>query len=201
MQWASVGHGRCRALQRTERDLHRDRAASAVRGAPTHASHALLSYPSSLLPTLEAHCIVATHYLLLPAPFSLLYAVCVRRARQMPCLAEDREGFTQGSRGFCRARRAHARHPRTPLFSLLPIPYFGSPLHSGHALPSYPSSLLPTLRSERPSGTADAVPCRGQRGIYTGIARLLPCEARPRAPATHYLLIPPPFSLLWKPTA
>ena len=100
MQWASVGHGRCRALQRTERDLHRDRAASAVRGAPTRAIH---------------------------------------------------------------------------------------------ALPSSPYSLLPTLRSGRPSGTADAVPCRGQRGIYTGIARHLPCEARPRAPATHYPLIPSPY--------
>ena len=52
------------------------------------------------------------------------------------------------------------------------------------------------LCSGRPSGTADAVPCRGQRGIYTGIARHLPCEARPRAPATHYLLLPPPYSLL-----
>ena len=170
MQWASVGHGRCRALQRTERDLHRDRAASAVRGAPTRAIHALPSYPSSLLPTLEAHCKVATHYLLIPPPYSLLYAVSVRRARQMPCLAEDREGFTQGSRGICRARRAHARHPRTTFLSLLPSPYFGSPLHSGHALPSYPSSLLPTLEAH--------------------------CIV-----ATHYLLIPPPFSLLWTPTA
>ena len=89
----------------------------------------------------------STHYLLIPPPFSPLYAVCVRRARQMPCLAEDREGFTQGSRGICRARRAHARHPRTPLLSLLPIPYFGSPLHSGHALPSSPYSLLPTLEA------------------------------------------------------
>ena len=103
-----------------------------------------------------------------------------------------------------------------------------------------------TLCSGRPSGTADAVPCRGQRGIYTGIARHLPCEARPRAPqrkptakwprttfsillpipyfgrplqsghalpsqffslfptldahckvATHYLLLPSPYSLLY----
>ena len=104
MQWASVGHGRCRALQRTERDLHRDRAASAVRGAPTRASH---------------------------------------------------------------------------------------------ALPSSPSSLFPTLRSGLPLGTADAVPCRGQRGIYTWIARHLPCEARPRAPATHFSLHSPPYSLLF----
>ena len=89
----------------------------------------------------------ATHYLLIPPPFSLLYAVCVRRARQMPCIVEDREGFTQGSRGICRARRAHVRQPRTTFLSLLPSPYFGSPLHSGHALPSYPSSLLPTLEA------------------------------------------------------
>ncbi len=70
---------------------------------------------------------------LLPSPYSLLYAVGVHRARQMPCLAEDREGFTQGSRGICRARRAHARQPRTTFLSLLPSPYL---LHSS------PYSLL-----------------------------------------------------------
>ncbi len=67
-----------------------------------------------------------------------------------------------------RARRAQARQPRTTLFShlptlysteahcivathypLLPSPYSllnGSPLHSGHALPSPPFSLLSTQR-------------------------------------------------------
>ena len=170
MQWASVGHGRCRALQRTERDLHRDRAASAVRGAPTRASHALPSSPSSLFPTLRSGrpsgtadavpcrgqrgiytgiarhlpCEArprapATHYLLLPPPYSLLYAVGVRRARQMPCLAEDREGFTQGSRGICRARRAHARQPRTSPSILLPIPYSTD----AHCIVSTHSPLLP----------------------------------------------------------
>ena len=42
--------------------------------------------------------------------------------------------------------RARARHPRTALSPLLPPPYFVSPLHSVHALPSSPSSLLSTLR-------------------------------------------------------
>ena len=43
-------------------------------GAPTRAIHALPSPPSSLLPVsypTEAHCIVSTHYLLLPIPYSL----------------------------------------------------------------------------------------------------------------------------------
>ena len=56
MQWASVEHGRM-----------------AVRGAPKRAGHALLSTFFSLFPTLEAHCIVATHYLLHSSPYSLLY--------------------------------------------------------------------------------------------------------------------------------
>ena len=45
-------------------------------GAPTRAIHALPSPPSSLLPVsypTEAHCIVSTHYLLLPIPYSLLF--------------------------------------------------------------------------------------------------------------------------------
>ena len=41
-------------------------------GAPTRAIQALPSTFFSLLPTLEAHCIVTTHYLLLSSPFSLL---------------------------------------------------------------------------------------------------------------------------------
>ena len=41
--------------------------------------------------------------------------------------------------------RAHARQPRTALSPLLPTLYFGSPLHSGHALPSPLFSLLSTL--------------------------------------------------------
>ena len=43
-------------------------------GAPTRAIHALPSPPSSLFPTRrKAHCIVSTHYLLLPPPYSLLF--------------------------------------------------------------------------------------------------------------------------------
>ena len=44
-------------------------------------------------------------------------------------------------------RRAHARHPRTTLYLLLSFPYCGSPLHSGHALPSPFFSLLPTVEA------------------------------------------------------
>ncbi len=87
-------------------------------GAHERASHALPSLPFSLLPTFKARpSAPATHYPLLPSPFSL------------PC------------------RLARARQPRTFPYLLLPSPYFGSPLHSGQALPSYPLSLLPTLEA------------------------------------------------------
>ena len=86
-------------------------------GSPLHSGHALFPTFFSLLPTLEAHCIVATHYPLIPSPFSLPY------------------------------RLARARQPRTFPYLLIPSPYLGSPLHSGHALPSLPLSLLPTLEA------------------------------------------------------
>ena len=70
-----------------------------------------------------------------------------------------------------RAGRAHARQPRTPPSILLPSPYSAS----GHALPSPFFSLFPT------SGSRTAESPRG---------------ARPRAPSTHYPLLPPPYSLL-----
>ena len=41
-------------------------------GAPMRASHALLSTLFSLLPTLDAHCKVTTHYFLPSPPYSLL---------------------------------------------------------------------------------------------------------------------------------
>ena len=41
-------------------------------GSPLQSVHALPSPFFSLLPTLEAHCKVSTHYLLLSSPFSLL---------------------------------------------------------------------------------------------------------------------------------
>ena len=56
----------------------------------------------------------ATHYLLLPPPYSLPY------------------------------RRARARQPRTPPSPILPTLYFGRPLQSVHALPSPLFSLLST---------------------------------------------------------
>ena len=143
MQWASVGHGRCRALQRTERDLHRDRTADAARGAPTRASHALL-----------------------PTPYSLLYAVGVRRARQMLCLAEDREGFTQGSRGICRARRAHARQPRTTFFSLLPIPYFTQWASVGHGRCRALQRTERVLHRDRAASAVRGAPTRASHALF-----------------------------------
>ena len=53
-------------------DARRNRRA----GALERAIHALPSTFFSLLPTLEAHCIVATHFSLLSPPFSLL-AACI----------------------------------------------------------------------------------------------------------------------------
>ena len=85
-------------------------------GAPTRAIQALPSTFFSLLPTLETHCKVSTHYLLLSSPFSLLW---------LPT----------------------AKCPRTTFSFLLPSPYFGSPLHSDHALPSPFFSLLPTVEA------------------------------------------------------
>ena len=41
-------------------------------GRPLHSGHALLSNFFSLFPTLDAHCIVATHYILPSSPCSLL---------------------------------------------------------------------------------------------------------------------------------
>ena len=42
-------------------------------GSPERASHELFPTFFSLLPSLEAHCIVAKHYPLIPYPFSLLW--------------------------------------------------------------------------------------------------------------------------------
>ena len=72
--------------------------------------------------------------------------------------------------------RAHAL-PST-LSSLLST--LGSPLHSGHALPSALSSLLSTL------------------DIHLRTHGRIAVRARPRAPTTHYLLLPSPYSLLFR---
>ena len=83
-------------------------------GAPKRASHALLSLPSSLIPTLQARpSAPATHCFLFPHPFSLPY------------------------------RCAQAHQPRTAFSSLLPNPYLTSaPKRASHALSSLPSSLI-----------------------------------------------------------
>ena len=94
----------------------------------------------SLLPTLDAHCKVSTHFSLPSSPSSLLWTPT-------------------------------AKCPRTSPSPLLPTLYSnGRPLQSVHALSSSLSSLFPTLDAH--------------------------CKA-----STHYLLLSPPSSLLWTPTA
>ena len=61
----------CRAGRVQGKDSHRDARQNCRAGAPTRAIHALPSKFFSLFPTLEAHCIVTTHYFLLPPPSSL----------------------------------------------------------------------------------------------------------------------------------
>ena len=53
-------------------------------GGPLQSVHALSSSPSSLLPTLEAHCKVSTHYLLLSPPSSLLWTPTAKCPRTFP---------------------------------------------------------------------------------------------------------------------
>ena len=93
--------------------------------APKRASHALLSPPSSPIPTLQARpSAPATHCFLFPHPFSLPY------------------------------KRAQALQPRTAFSSLIPSPYLtGAPKRASHALLSLPSSPIPTLQA-RPSAPA-----------------------------------------------
>ena len=71
----------------------------------------------------------------------------------------------------------------------LPIPYLtGALKHASHALPSPPSSLLSTLEAHCKVTTHYFLPS----SPYS-----LPSQARPSAPATHYLLLPPLYSLLY----
>ena len=86
----------------------------------------------------EAHCKVTTHFSLHSPPYPLPYTGALKRASHAL-------SSTLSSLPPTLHRRAQARQPRTPLYLLLPILYFGSPLHSGHALPSPPYSLLSTL--------------------------------------------------------
>ena len=72
----------------------------------------------------------ATHYPLLPSPYSLLNGSTLLffKGRWKRGEGEVRGhfavGFRYGSRGTRRARRAQARQPRTTLSSLLPTLYF-----------------------------------------------------------------------------
>ena len=102
-------------------------------GAPTRAIHALPSTFFSLLSTVEAHCKVSTHYLLLSSPFSLLSCPLVSISGSIiipfvyfvffvvfpPSLLLLRGRVAEPPRG-----RAQARHPRTTFSFLLPTPYF-----------------------------------------------------------------------------
>ncbi len=81
-------------------------------GAPTRAIHALPSTFFSLLPTLVAHCIVTTHYLLLSSPFSFLWK---------PTAKCPRTTFTfllPSPYSGCPLQSVHALP--SPFFSLLP---------------------------------------------------------------------------------
>ena len=97
--------------------------------------------------------------------------------------------------------RARARHPRTPLFSLLPSPYFlfpdGSPLHSVHALPSFPSSLLPTFFSLTVAHCIVSTHSPLFPSPFSLLKGHVAESPRGRARARHPR--PPPFSLLPSP--
>ena len=121
-------------------------------GNPLQSVHALLSPFFSLLTTLEAHCKVSTHYLLLSSPFSLLSCPLVVLLLSLSCIScfswfPPSLLLLNGRAAEPPCRRAQARHPRTTFSFLLPSPYFGSPLQSDHALPSPFFSLLPTFVS------------------------------------------------------
>ena len=167
MQWASKVGNREKGEEGSAWPLCSGRPLGTADAVPCRGQRGIYTWIARHLPCEARPRAPATHYPLFPTLYSLLYAVGVRRARQMPCLAEDREGFTQGSRGICRARRAHARQPRTSPSILLPIPYStdahcivsthfslhsppyslldGRPLHSVHALFPPFSSLFSTF--------------------------------------------------------
>ena len=86
----------------------------------------------------------------------------------------------------------------------LPIPYLtGALKHASHALPSPPPSLLPPPSSLLSTSYLHrrARARQPRTTLYLLLPTLYLTQARPSAPATHYLLLPPPYSLLWKPTA
>ena len=73
----------------------------------------------------------ATHYPLPPSPSSLEKDirgpfVSIRGSIICPFVffVVSVLPYTRDARRFCRAGRAHARQPRTALFSLLPTPYY-----------------------------------------------------------------------------
>ena len=80
------------------------------------------------------------------------------------------------------ARRAQARQPRTTLSSLLPTLYFTnrSPLHSVHALPSPPFSLLSIIychTCDKPPVSCDdawQMPLRMRTCLRTRVVRRFP---------------------------
>ena len=65
----------CRAVGDREDFTQGSHGDSAVRGAPERAIHALPSTFFSLSSTLDAHCIVTTHYPLPSSPYSLLHCL------------------------------------------------------------------------------------------------------------------------------
>ena len=67
----------------------------------------------------------ATHYILLPSPSSLEKSCVLPLSAAGGRAGRGQGGFHTGiARRFCRARRAHARQPRTTFYILLPILYY-----------------------------------------------------------------------------
>ena len=92
--------------------------------------------------------------------------------------------------------RAHARHPRTVLFSLFPSPYCGSPLQSVQALPSTFFSLLKGRVAESPRGRAHA---RHPRTALLSFPYFgSPLQSVQALPSTFFSLLPT-FLHSWSP--
>ena len=153
------------------RDAWQDRRT----GAPTRAIQALPSTFFSLLPTLETHCKVSTHYFLLSSPFSLLWKPTAKCPRTT-------FSFLLPSHYFGSPLQSVHALP-SPFFSLLPtfVSISGSIIIPFVYFVFFVVPPLPPPTQWTRGGTA--------------------VQARPSAPSTHYLLLSSPFSLLWKPTA
>ena len=142
LQWASIEHGRCRAVRR-QKNTQATRGEIAVRARPS-------------APT--------THYLLPSFPSSLKKSTGLPLSTaKIAVRLEGRAGFTHRRRAAkSPCGRAQARQPRTTFYPLLPTLYLphswfistsgdarrnrraGAPKRANHALPSSLYPLIPT---------------------------------------------------------